>query len=83
MVARQMKTVVKPKRMTKPTVRFATRDEGRALFDQRVRARLGISGATFLKQLDRGAYRDADPATARAVADLKDLIPFVRIVRDA
>lgn len=81
MVAQRVKPTAVRKRTATPTVHFATRREGRMLFDNRVRARLGISGGEFLRRLDSGGYRDVDDATARKVADIQDLIPFVRVVK--
>ena len=37
-------------------VRFLSREEGRALFDQRARNLLGISGDEFLRRWDAGEY---------------------------
>ena len=48
--------------------------EGAAVLDERVRARLGISGAEFLARFDAGTLDTDDPA----VASLVFLVPFAR-----
>jgi len=66
-------------RDTLPGVRFATADEGRALFDRQSRRLLGISGAEFLRRWDAGAYRPVpDTPEGRKVRRLVMLMPFAR-----
>jgi hypothetical protein len=62
-----------------PGVRFATADEGRALFDRQARKLLDISGAEFLRRWDAGAYRPIpDTPEGRKVRRLVMLMPFAR-----
>ena len=39
-------------------VRFLSREEGRAFFDEQARKLLGISGEEFLRRWDAGEYDD-------------------------
>ena len=48
--------------------------EGHALFDRRVRHRLGISGDEFLRRYDAGLYPDPDGPDN--IMDLLILMPF-------
>ncbi len=49
-------------------------EEGRALFDRRVREDMGISGDDYLAQYDRGEL----DYTSEAAVGLLPLIPFAR-----
>jgi len=60
-------------------IRYATPDEGRALFDYQARKLLNISGEEFLRRWDAGEYRDlADAPGQRHIMRLAMLIPFGR-----
>ena len=60
-------------------VRFLSRKEGRAHFDQQVRKSLGISGAEFLRRYDAGEYQDTpDDPEHWEIIRLSMLIPFAR-----
>lgn len=52
-------------------------EEGRRMFDERCRARLGISGDEFLRKWDAGEY-GPDPDDHPGVMGLYMLLPFVR-----
>jgi hypothetical protein len=60
-------------------VRFLSREEGRALFDQRARDLLGISGDEFLRRWDAGEYDAvADDPDHPEIMDLVMLRSFGR-----
>ncbi len=60
-------------------IRYATPEEGRALFDYQARKLLSISGEEFLRRWDEGEYRDiADAPGHRHIMRLAMLIPFGR-----
>ena len=59
-----------------PKVRALTRQEGKILFDQRARAELKISGATFVKRWKAGKY--AKKACRPEVMRVAMLLPFAR-----
>jgi len=68
-----------PLARTEDGIRFATDEEGRALFDHQARALLGISGEEFIERWDRGEYRDvADGPDHLVPMRLVMLIPFGR-----
>ncbi len=83
-----MVTVQKNRRARRPReawrdsirgVHFATKQEGRTLFDYQARKELEISGELFLERLDAGDYRfETDPVTVRKIERLLMLIPFAR-----
>ena len=52
-----------------------TREEGRALFDQRAREWLGMSGEEFIRKLEAGEIEDPDRTDVIALAIM---IPFAR-----
>ncbi len=61
---------------TLPAVRVLTPAEGRALFDQRSREELGISGAEFARLWRKGKY--ADRACEPKVLRVAMLLPLAR-----
>lgn len=72
-----MATVVDPRPTEKVMpVRRATKAEGRALFDQRARRYLRISGDEFLRRWNAGEY--AEDPDLPGVMDVAMLLPFVR-----
>lgn len=54
--------------------------DGVKVFDHQAQRLLGISGDEFLRNLDAGVYRSADPDEARAARRLAMLLPLVRRV---
>ena len=53
--------------------------EGRAVFDEKARALLGISGDEFLRRLDAGDYDGIDEdGTGRKVGRLLVALPLVQ-----
>ena len=64
-------------KQTLPAVRVLTPAEGRALFDQRSREELGISGAEFVRRWKKGKYADrraCEPKVMRVAM----LLPLAR-----
>jgi hypothetical protein len=62
-----------------PGVRFVTREEGIALFDQQAQKTLGISGEEFLRRWDEGEYQPVpDTPEGWPIARLAMMIPFAR-----
>ncbi len=62
-----------------PPIRFLTREEGRAMFDERAHELLGISGDEFLRGLDAGEYDEIfDNLDHPEIMDLYFLSPFGR-----
>jgi hypothetical protein len=71
-----MATTVKP---AVNRIRWATPEEGRALFDYQAHKLMGISGEEFLRRWDAGEYREiADAPGHRHIMRLAMLIPFAR-----
>ena len=62
-----------------PPIRWLTLEEGRALFDERARELMGMSGEEFLRRWDAGEF-DAlfDTPGNQNLTDLALLIPFAR-----
>ncbi len=60
-----------------PRTKFLSRKEGRALFDQRARELVGMSGNEFLKCWDRGDWKGKDCDDYPEVLNLWMLMPFV------
>lgn len=61
------------------SIRYATPEEGRELFDYQARELLGLSGDEFLRRWDAGEYQDiADAPGHRHIMRLVMLIPFAR-----
>jgi hypothetical protein len=60
-------------------VALLTPEEGRALFDRRVRLSLGISGEEFLRRWDAGEYQPIpDTVEGRKVGEIVMMMPFAR-----
>lgn len=60
-----------------PDIDVIEGEEGRAYFDRRARALLGISGEEFLRRWDAGEYRPVpDTPEGRKVGRLVMLMPF-------
>lgn len=59
--------------------RILSSEEGRALFDQQCRLRLGMSGAEFIRRWDAGEYEDLkDVPENNDVLYISLLLPFGR-----
>jgi len=75
-----MKASAKPKVRPKiPGVKFLSKEEGAALFEDAVRRELGMSTEEFLHALDAGEFK-GDPENQKVEGVLL-LLPFVREVR--
>ena len=61
------------------TYRILTEEEGRVLFDETARDRLGISGEEFVRRYDAGYYADK-PELHEEVIELHLMLPLVRRV---
>jgi hypothetical protein len=62
-----------------PGIDLLMPEEGRALFEQRVRELLHISGEEFLQRWDAGLYQPVtDDAEGRAIGELVMMMPFAR-----
>ncbi len=58
---------------------FVSAADGRRMFDEAARARLGISGEEFIRRYEAGEYADmVESEDNRYVVDLVLLIPFAR-----
>ena len=64
------------RKQTLPAVRVLSRAEGRALFEQRSREELGISGEEFARRWKAGKY--ADRACEPRILRVAMLLPLAR-----
>ncbi len=66
---------------TESTIRWLTDEEARAIFDQKARATMGMSGEEFLRRYDAGEFNDHPDTSAQEDLDFWRLvmtIPFGR-----
>ncbi len=68
----------RPRRQTPPTIRVASVNAGKELFDHQAKEALGISGEEFLKRWDAGTYRSNASPEGKAARRVAMLIPFAR-----
>jgi hypothetical protein len=69
---------IRARRRLSGGIRELSRDEGRAMFDQRCREQMGISGEEFLARWDAGEYASIPDGENGRVMHLAMLIPFAR-----